>query len=344
MKTTIISLDRQSGVTLVELMIGLALGLLLLFGVGLLFTQNKQSYLQNEQLARLQEEARFALDELSKDLSMAGFIAELSDTWAVQTDPYDAMLGDTVSCRIAGFPGRNWLYDFSENLIHSSLVAGNNLTGGQASTLFSCIDPDGFIEGTDVVGIKRTSGSPSGWGNMPDPVARPDRAAPVNRIYFRESGGVARLMNDAERAADAPIAPFQDWEFVPSVYYVRDNGGVPSLCRVRLDRAGGAPPARFEECIAQGVEDMQLAYGIDRNEDGSANEYVSNPTPQDLSRLVSVRIQLLMRTIDPDVGYRDDRTYSVGDKPDYTPGDRFHRRVYAATVLVRNVGSLRPFD
>ena len=340
----------QAGLTLVELMVALAIGTLLLLGVGVLFTQNKQSYRQNEDLARMQEEARFAIDELSRDISMVGFVAEIPDPSGIQTTPFETMLGSTVSCGAAGAP-RNWFYDFSESLLEASLAVSNNvLNGTAANQLFSCIPAGEFEPGTDIIGIKRTSGSPSGWGNLPN---RVDRATPGNRIYFRESGAEARLLDDAGRAADATaaLAPFQDWEYTPRIYFIRNFSvtpldGIPSLCRVRLvnDGTGGTPPEHVQECIAQGVEDLQLLYGIDTTADGSANTFLSNPTGEDLSNLVSVRIYLLMRTVNQDMGYEDTRTYVVGDKAPYTPADRFHRRIYSSTVMVRNLRPLQPFN
>jgi type IV pilus assembly protein PilW len=355
MNTRTRSAFRQSGVTLVELMIGLGLGILLLFGVGLLFTQNKQSYLQNEQLARLQEEARFALEELARDISMAGFVAETVDTTAIFVGASDAdqagfegALGGTVNCGPAG-AARNWFYDFQMGLVESSLLTGDNLDGATAANLFSCIDAGSFQPGTDAIGIKRTSGVPSGIVNntVVPPVAVAGRPG---LVYVRENGSRAVLFQNTEpTAGDRNVAqPYRDWEYSPRIYYVRNFGitpgdGVPTLCRIRLDNtgAGGSPPAHTEECIAQGVEELHLEYGIDTLDDGSANVYVRDPAPNDLPRVVSVRIYLLMRTINQDVGYQDTRTYQFSNSPAYTPGDRFHRRVYASTVLMHNVNEIR---
>lgn len=351
--------SRQSGVTLVELMIGLGVGVLLLFGVGLLFTQNKQSYLQNEALARLQEEARFALEELAHDISMAGFIAETVDTTAIfvgaTTDDetaYHNATGATVNCGPTA-AARNWFYDYEDELVESSLLTGDNLaTGAAAQALYSCLDAASFQPGTDAIGIKRTSGAPSGFLNNaavpPDPV---QVVAPAGRVYVRENGTRAVLYQSPDfpdAGARAVVQPYRDWEYSPKIYYVRNFGvtagdGVPTLCRIRLvnDGTGGTPPQHTEECIAQGVEDLQIEYGLDTFDDGSANVYVRDPDVDDLPRVVSVRIYLLMRTINEDVGYRDDRTYALSNKAAYTPGDRFHRRIYASTVVLHNVNDIR---
>lgn len=350
---------RQSGVTLVELMIGLGLGVLLLFGVGLLFTQNKQSYLQNEELARLQEDARFALEELARDIGMTGFFAETVDTTAVlvgasaaDQGTFEGALGGDVSCGPSG-AARNWFYDFQLGLVENSLLVGDNLaTGGAAQALFSCIDPAAFQPGTDAIGIKRTSGVPSGFrNNAAVPPAPTELLAPAGRVYVRENGTRAvvyqspTLPDSGDRNV---VQPYRDWEYTPRIYYVRNFGvtpgdGVPTLCRIRLenDGTGGRPPVHTEECIAQGVEDLQIEFGLDTLDDGAANVYVRDPVADDLPRIVSVRIYLLMRTINQDVGYRDERTYALSNRPAYSPGDRFHRRVYASTVLVRNVNDIR---
>jgi type IV pilus assembly protein PilW len=317
---------RQSGLTLIEVMVGLGLGVLLMFGVGLLFSQNKQSYLQNEQLARLQEEARFAIDELSRDISMAGFMAEIIDSTVLAvgiTGAQQTALETGADCVSSG---RNWLYDFSAGLSESSLLAGDNVANAQA--LLSCI-PGGFVTGTDIIAIKRTGGAPS------------NTAPGTDRVYIRENGQRGLLYPvvtspDGAEPDRAVATPFNEWEYTPRIYYLRDIGNIPTLCRQRL--AEGL----LEECIAQGVEDMQFEYGLDTTEDGFANVYVVNPAGADRARVVSVRIYLRLRTISPDQGYRDDKTYTLSNSDiDPTPADRFHRRIYASTVSVRNINSNR---
>lgn len=352
---------RQSGVTLVELMVGLGVGVLLLFGVGLLFTQNKQSYRQNEELARLQEDARFALDELSRDLSMAGFMAEIVDSsilfvgnTTADRDVFEGALTATVNnCGPTGAV-RNWFYDFRNGIAETAMLAGDNIaTGAGAQALFSCIDPAEFQPGTDLIGIKRTGGVPSGTVNLTEGINDP---APVGRLYIRENGSRGVLYQSPEFPTAAAGAsaerivpePFNEWEYTPRIYYVRNfavtpGDGIPTLCRITPQNTGaaGRPPAHTRECIAQGVEDMQLELGIDTNDDGAANVYVANPSADDLVRTVSLRIYLLMRTQGVDVGHTDNRSYVLSNKAAYTPNDRFHRRIYASTVVIHNVNSTR---
>lgn len=65
---------RQQGLSLVELLVSMAIALLVLLGVVQSFLSSRQALQFNEELGFIQENARFALDRLSRDLSLAGQI------------------------------------------------------------------------------------------------------------------------------------------------------------------------------------------------------------------------------------------------------------------------------
>ncbi|AKS40633.1 PilW family protein [Wenzhouxiangella marina] len=64
--------DRQRGVSLVELMVALVLGLLVTAGVLQLFAGQKMTYMNNEGLARVQENGRFAIETLKREVRAVG--------------------------------------------------------------------------------------------------------------------------------------------------------------------------------------------------------------------------------------------------------------------------------
>ena len=66
---------RQRGLTLIEIMVALLIGSFLLAGVIQIFIVNKQTYRVQENLSRMQENGRFAMDYLNRYIRLAGYIA-----------------------------------------------------------------------------------------------------------------------------------------------------------------------------------------------------------------------------------------------------------------------------
>lgn len=94
---SLVSRHRQAGVTLVEVMVAMVVGVVLLTGVINIFQGQKTSYRFTEGLARMQENGRFALTQISRRLRMAGYLGcasteltqvtnKLNDS---STTPYD---------------------------------------------------------------------------------------------------------------------------------------------------------------------------------------------------------------------------------------------------------------
>jgi type IV pilus assembly protein PilW len=63
---------RQHGLTLIELMVSLVLGLVLIGGVLNIFVSNREAHRVNENLTRMQENARTGFDFMARDLREAG--------------------------------------------------------------------------------------------------------------------------------------------------------------------------------------------------------------------------------------------------------------------------------
>lgn len=65
---------RSRGVTLVELMIAMVISTIVLLGVATVYSSTKRSYKVQEEMARLQENARYAFNVMSRDIRGAGFV------------------------------------------------------------------------------------------------------------------------------------------------------------------------------------------------------------------------------------------------------------------------------
>jgi type IV pilus assembly protein PilW len=63
----------QWGVSLIELMVALVIGLFLILGAVTVFNQSRNTYRASESVARLQEVGRLAMDVIETDVRMANF-------------------------------------------------------------------------------------------------------------------------------------------------------------------------------------------------------------------------------------------------------------------------------
>jgi hypothetical protein len=141
-------------------------------------------------------------------------------------------------------------------------------------------------------------------------------------------------------------APRADWEFRPSIFYIRRyanvaGDGIPTLCKKVLQGVG---PSMGTECLATGIEDLQIEYGIDTTEDGNPNMYLPDPTLAQMQSAVSARISLLARTAEIDTRYTNEKTFTISNAPAYTPNDSFHRRIFSTSVAIQNIRSYRMMD
>jgi len=313
---------------MVELMVAMLLSVILGGAIISVFVNSSHSFNQDENILSMQDDARHALREVAFDVSMAGHYADLMVPSAVTPD---SNLVVSTDCGPTG--QLNWMYRTTDTVTGESLsiTAIDNATNSQAVGAHSCFLSGEILPGTDVVAVKRVVGG--------------DASTLRNGgVYLKTNGTVGLLYRSPLVAAPAitVAAPNADWEFRPSIYYIRQfantaGDGIPTLCRKVL---AGTGPAMTTECLASGIENLQLEYGIDTSSDGQPNVFLPNPSLTQIQDVVSVRIFVLARTTDVDPRYTSAKTFSISNSPDYSPTDSFHRRVFSTSVSIQNVRSM----
>lgn len=309
---------RNGGFTLPELMIAMAVGLVLVGGVIAIFLQGRQSFRLDEQVARMQDEARYALQEVARDLRNVAFVGEPLSPVAISHHPD---LDIATDCGPAG--AVMWAFDLMTPLAAVDDVEAGN---GDVADAHTCFDAGEVVPGTDVVAVKRAAGEGVAGAALVD-----------GGTYIRANGVLGLLYTHPDGSA-IPV-PFTDRRYRVRIYYIRnwsdaEGDGLPSLCRKTL--APGLPPAMETECIARGIQDLQVEYGVDTNADGVPNRFVTDPTAVDLERTVTARVLLLARTDGMDVRHTDTATYTLSNNAHAAYNDNFHRRVYSTTVALYN--------
>lgn len=323
----------EAGVTLVELMVALSIGAFLMIGAVQVYNQSRQAYVINESIARVQETAQFALDTIEADLRMASNWGRHSRGDAVEGRSID---GDTnpLGLPAPGDCGANWALDLARPIVGTDNAY--NLACGAT----------GVAQGdSDVVTIRRASADPV------DPATQPGRlkiqTTRVQGQLFADGAVPAGFEVDP----DPLLSPSATHNLVVNSYYVAQSSalipGVPTLRRKTLTIDAGAPDIDDQE-VAPGVENLQLQFGVDVNQDNAVDRYV-NPgdgilTPGSGSfipaaRVMTARVWLVVRSVDQEPGIIDDRTYQPGNAPAFVPNDNFRRMQVSKTVLLRNARS-----
>jgi type IV pilus assembly protein PilW len=318
----------QSGLSLVELLISMVMALLLSSGMVAAYLESKRNYMFDEQQARLQENGRYALTLLKRELAMAGFFGATLSTDAIVSAAVTTDCSDS-----------NWALNTSTPLDLVNNYVGQAAPSTQGEVVLSCLEGADIQPVTDLVAIKRTAGAPSFRDGIP---ATGFTASTGEQWYLRQVGyveaGWQKIRPTDLQNQGGTGSPLAFWEASAKIFYIRRysdaadlSDPVPTLCAETL--VGQHMGTR---CLVEGVENIQFEFGTDSDGDGIANRYVAAPLQAELRRAVSVRVHLLLRSIHPIPGYRDDRVYHLGQELVAAPQDAFLRRVFSTTVNIRN--------
>ena len=322
--------DREWGLTLIEVMVALAIGSFLIIGAMQIYTQSRQAYIVNEAIAKVQDAATFAMDAIESDLHMASNWGRMSRGRGIEgrslpgnANPAKlALAASTTECGVA------WALDLAMP------VDGDN----NGYTL-PCPPTNTIQPNSDHIVVRRASVIP----------ATPE----VGRLQIQTTRVQGELFVSDGKTIPAAFNPADSatHNLMVSSYYVANDSdlvpGVPTLRRKVLRTIGGVAKIVDEE-IAPGVENLQIQFGLDVNEDNTVDRYV-NPgdgiyDPADAAyipgaRIITARVWLIVRAIDREVGLTDDTVYAPGDVNLGQPVDDFRRMQISKTILLRNARS-----
>lgn len=322
------------GFTLIELMIGMTVGLIVLLGLTVFFSYNSRNQQDLERgIVRL-ENARFALDTLTEDLLHAGYYARhvpgAGTTYSV-VKPCPATTADlgwnptatVMPPAVTGLPADP--ANAAEKNCLTGLRAGTDLITlthaetGLSATVASTEASNLYIQTTSCA---------------TDPSRVTVNTGPASNFPLQNMA--CDTPNNVHRLA-------QRTYFLSNCNNCTSNDGIPSLKRGEL--IGN----RFVvNTVAEGVEQLQFEYGVDTNNDGQLDELktfagITNVNPYVWSNVVAVRVHMLTRSSLPDPGQVEQRTFQMGPltlKPGDLPNG-FKRTLLTTTVPLTNVAGRR---
>ncbi|OED40590.1 hypothetical protein ACH42_15985 [Endozoicomonas sp. (ex Bugula neritina AB1)] len=338
---------KQAGLTLIELMITMLLGLFITTMVSQVFIRSNSSNILNHQLSLMQESARLAMNFIAKDVRMGGYTgcnkstaignALSSNTaineWAVSEHLVQGLDQLNTINQVDPEAQSESLLIFKLNPDQTFYITNHN-TGSTTLTLDrnpGAIFPPGTAVGLTsqdcsqvaLVAITNTNG---------------------NRVQH-STGSVGDFSNcfsqlrDSFRCYDS-TSPGGSKNFAPGslkslrsvAYYIKPENGLPTLFRKTVGVDNPEP-------LVDGIEMISIYYGLDTDADGSAERFLNAGDRafrhDDWHNITAIRIHLITRseievTTTPRDYYFDGLTL--------TPSDLFLRKEYVLTLALRNQG------
>lgn len=331
----------QQGLTLLEIMIALSLGAFMLVGIISLMASVSSTRTELSRSSEQIENGRYAIQILTEDVALAGYYGPYFHGGPNRSNP------DPCSTALANL-------GIVQNATPTFPPAISSVEYGGA--LPACVS--NAIANAEVLVVRHVN---------PNPVTAAAAVAGVpylqvsfcdteNEFVFTDTNLATSLTLKGSDCATVQPA----WSYESRAYYVAScdecgggGDGIPTLKVVEF-----AAGALLTRSLVEGVEDMHVEYGMDINGDGSPDCYVSDPTVDaapagctgtwetndalSWANVVSVDVNLLIRSINAYPGWSDTNTYDLGRANESGPfEDGFKRKLMKTSILIPNVAGVR---
>ena len=334
---------HQLGLSLVEVLVALVISLFLLTGIVQVYLSNRVAYTFSEAISRAQENGRFALDTMTQDLRGAGFFG------CAIFDPADtSTLVNNLNPAGAGYDAA--IHDF----IGQGLIQGtenDGLNGSDSITLRGAkpnqatVQPPYNVQTSANLFVTSTDSIEPGDIVMVSNC----RGGDIFQVTSKQAGGGG----DQHQVGHNTGSTYEPGNFNPDSCSGGNNhclsqtyGSDSTMFKLQTvtyriwPGASGEPALWRSENgndveLIEGIDQMQILYGIDTNGDDFANQYVISTLVPDMLDVVSVRLMLLVRSETNGVT-EGAQIYDFNSVLDITAPDLRLRQVFSTTIALRN--------
>lgn len=366
MKRRTQSLGRQRGISIIELMIGMTIGLFITAGLSAVFVNSSQAHREFHRTAQQIESGRYAMDVLTHELHHAGYYGPYFKVPAATTVPDPCALSDAGGALTKSLPFAVQGFDVADYVSRPDLSATSCATWLPSTNL---------QPGSDVLVVRRSETIPIAIGSVPKANEAYLQANPSDAALQFGAGGAITVSSTADGGAAAifkrdGVTAAEIRKLRVDIYFVApcsvpagggtlctgaaddDGNPIPTLKRLELAAVGGAMSMNVA-AIAEGIEALQIDYGVDDSPaaansltgltgDGSPDRYARAPAGLEFVNVVSASVHVLARNAQATPGYTDTKIYDLGLAGPLGPrGDAYKRHAYAGVVRIVNPGSRR---
>lgn len=382
--TNFASHARRRGFSLVELLVAMGIGLFFVIAVMSAYLSSQNAFKRTEEVSALQNAARTAFEYMGFDARQAGMLGCQMNGDKAPVNQMAANLLTDYLVPVQGFDAVDDPdYKATDITTVSKWSSNQTGSGGQTSIAFNSTGtglPNGAANGSDVLILRgptvsmpvrltetantgtatttakvevlsnsATSCASGVCANSHALITNCSDARVVQVSGVNVSGNVGTLTLASPGMSGAGQFQTDRSEVFPLqtiVYYVGAGSNTSSLSLYRQTFNGTSNAGTREELI-EGVETMQITYGYDKTpaRDYSADDYLTADSVEDWSRVMSIRISLLMRPTEPlRAGFSSAASAAVNDITTTFPDKKYDRRVFTTTVALRNRVPYAPYS
>lgn len=312
------------GFSLIELMVGMAIGLFLIAGVFTAYVNGRAAQSVTDDQVAMMDDARFALQTIGDDLRQAGLWGRINDFELVggvaSTD-----LPITPLARPALMTGEcaaGWADFAAPVAVFNGTNPYSTTCAGQYSAGVMAALP------SDVVEIRYTLGQPVVDANLQ-----------AGMVYIASDVNQAAVFEGTATPGLSAASANMNFPLVVNAYYIASwsnvvGDGVPSLHKVSLEPG----PVVVDQVLLAGVENLQVQYGIDTDGNGAVNVYVDpdNALAGEWQKIRSVQVWLVIRSQRNDLSVNTAKIATVAGAGRAFPNDGFRRYVVSTVISLRN--------
>ena len=339
---------RESGFSIIELMIAMTIGLLLLSGLAMIFVSSSDANRELQKIAQQIENGRYAVETVSTDLRHAGFYGHIHDLSAIPApasvppDPCEdsdtAVLLSAMHFPVQGYRGAI-NPDAAADITGTScggLLTAANLRKGSDVLVIRRVDTNPLTATTTTVSnafyvqaSATTAELQLGGGNVLGACA----AAPSALEHCKADGNTASTIKLSNLSSPRPSAPIRRMHV--RVYFVAPcsvgsagNGActgaagedtIPTLKRLELTTSGNIAIVP----LVEGIEYFKVEFGVDTSPvsvniatgykgDATVDNYQMAADVADWSTVIAAKLFVLARNAEPTVSYTDTKSYRLG--------------------------------
>lgn len=322
------------GMSLVELMVAMALAMLVLGTLAALFGGSSSNRNALERSARLAENAHYAMEVLRSDIAQAGYFDALvtgAGAFAWQTpDPGPCATDPTAL---------GWGNPPPTSPAKSITSAPAPIYGLRAADPTPACLPDRKA-GTAILMVRfvgpEATPAASVTGTPYLQISKCDLETPnIQNLGVFSSNPAHFTLHSIGCGTVADVK-----RYVSRAYYVAtcDRCGVDTI--PTLKRADLVGDQIVVTPVTEGVENFQVAYGMDANGDGTPDRFLEYPDATIApaygvwANVMAVRVYLLVRSTDMEPGYSETNRFNLGPAGYVAPPADGYKRLLV-TSLVR---------